>query len=289
MSNCLIFAYLLAATVPGVSGQQSMLSAGAELATKGASARSPLAFAIVSVKQDKTDQPLNIGDPSDGNGLTIRNMSLEQIVEFAFDIHDSELLEGLPGWAKTTKYDLQAKVDDSDLNSYHSFSKDQHAAMLQTILADRFKIVVHNTLKDTGVYSLVIAKSGLKMREAKPGQVRTDGVKQLDGTVNQGPLMLSRVPGQILGQELPVDVLAKGITPIVGRKIINNTGFKGVYDFRLEWDPNRGREDPEASPTETSGLSIFTALQEQLGLKLEGQKVSVPVLVIDHIEHPSEN
>ena len=88
-----------------------------------------------------------------------------------------------------------------------------------------------------------------------------------------------------------MELFAQSLSGLAGRPVIDKTGITGAYDFKLEWEPDHGppREEPGETATDTSGPSIFSALQEQLGLKLDSQKVAMPMIVIDHIEEPSEN
>jgi uncharacterized protein (TIGR03435 family) len=88
-----------------------------------------------------------------------------------------------------------------------------------------------------------------------------------------------------------MELFARSLSGLAGKPVVNNTGITGVYDFKLEWEPDHSppRGEPGEIPADTSGPSIFNALEEQLGLKLESQKVEMPILVIDHIEEPSEN
>ena len=251
----------------------------------------PLKFDVVSVKPDKSDHFAHIDDTGDGDGIAFRNMPLNWIILYAYDLRDLSLLLGSPDWVKSNKYDIQAKVGESDLLAFHKLTKDQRRLMLQDILADRFKMKVHGESKETSVYALVVAKNGPQLKKVEPDEKRVTGIENKDGTIVQGQLLYSRRPGQIIGQEVPMELLAKSLSGLAGRPVIDNTGITGVYDFKLEWQPDHSppRGEPGEIATDPSAPSIFSALQEQLGLKLESQKVAIPMIVIDHIEEPSEN
>lgn len=251
----------------------------------------PFRFDVVSVKPNKSDQFAHIEDTGDGDGITFRNMSLNVIILYAYALRDMSLPSGSPDWIRANRYDIQAKVGEADLPAFHKLTKDQRRLMLQDILADRFKMKVHEERKETPVYALMIAKNGPRLKKVEPGEKRITGLENKDGTIVQGQLLYSRGPGQIIGQEVPMELLAESLSGLAGRPVVDHTGIAGVYDFKLEWEPDRSppRAEPGEIATDTSGPSIFSALEEQLGLKLEPQKVAIPMIVIDHIEEPSEN
>lgn len=171
--------------------------------------------------------------------------------------------------------------------------------MLQALLAERFKLLAHRETKELPVYALVVAKNGPKFEEAKPGDRYPDGIKAPDGRPGAGMMFTNR--GQVTGQGLPIANLVRQLSLELGRTVVDTTGLTGTYDFTLKWTPDESqgrmfkraeggqqRTDPAPS-SESSGPSIFTALQEQLGLKLEAQKGPVEILVIDYVERPTAN
>jgi len=145
------------------------------------------------------------------------------------------------------------------------------------------------------VYALVVAKNGPKLREAKPGDTYAKGIQ--DEGRPAGAETLEFGPGQLTGQALPIALLVQQLMnqpELGGRLVLDRTGLTGTYDYRLQWTPERLRSNPSqgpdtALPPDSSGPSLFTALQEQLGLRLESTKGPVDTVVIDHIERPSEN
>ena len=155
------------------------------------------------------------------------------------------------------------------------------------------------------MYVLVIAKNGPKLQEAKPGDTYPKGLKNPDGGSPAGIFWLRRAGagGEAIGQAWPMAKLVRLLSEdILNRSVLDNTGLTGSYDFTLQWsiaDESQGPmfkgagDDQQGTggttPPESSGPSLFTAIQEQLGLKLESQKGPVQILVIDHVERPSEN
>jgi uncharacterized protein (TIGR03435 family) len=210
------------------------------------------------------------------------NMSLIGLIHWAFNMPETRILDA-PGWANSAMFNIEAKADSSVDPQMRGLSSDagrlQKERMLQALLADRFKLVTHTETRELPIYALVIAKGGPSL-----------GATQQNGTVvNSG-----RGRIEVQGSN-SVALLAEELSKIVGRVVVDKTGIDGRYDLTLKWTPDEvasfrlSESDEPSSAPGLSGPSIFTAIQEQLGLKLESQKGPVEVLVIDHLEMPSEN
>ena len=171
--------------------------------------------------------------------------------------------------------------------------------MMQMLLADRFKLKVHQETKELAIYALIVAKNGPKLHEAKPGDTYPNGLKGPDARSGAGMMFGGREG--LTAQGVPIANLVRHLSLQLGRTVIDKTGLAGKYDFTLKWTPDEIRSSmfkgPESGPpgpastafSDSSGPSLFTALEEQLGLKLESQKGPVEIVVIDHVERPSEN
>jgi uncharacterized protein (TIGR03435 family) len=247
---------------------------------------------VSSIKLNKAFGYLTISSPPDGDGITITKMSLQTMLMYAYSLQSKDYLVGAPDWAKSDQYDLQAKVADSDVAAYHKLNDAQRKLMLQALLNDSFKMQIHSEPREIESYALVVGKNGPRMKEVKPGDPNPDAPKKPDGTPVLGS-GVSASPDQMIGQEVPTSILARAITAPAGRPVVDKTGLTGIYDFTLKWTPEWRSAAPSAEGTpdapDPSGPSIFTAVEEQLGLRLEPQKQLVPVLVIDHAERPSPN
>ena len=252
-------------------------------------------FDVVSVKPNKSDNGrMRIMFNPDGYSAT--NVSLKQLIQMAYGIRQ-DLISGGPGWVESAGYDFDAKVAGPDVDALKKLSPEQRRSMLQPALADRFKLKVHTETKQLPVYELVVAKGGSKLKEASPGDTYANGIKGPDGTSRAG--MMRFGPGQLTAQAVPMTSLANMLSQQLQRTVLDKTGLTGKYDLELSWTPDQGSDPmfkgPEGSPQrgdgapDSSGPSIFTALQEQLGLKLQSAKGPVETLVIDHVEMPSEN
>lgn len=207
------------------------------------------------------------------------NTPLRTLMQVAYHLQDFQII-GAPSWVDTERYDIEGKTEDD-------LSTDQRAGpMLQTLIEDRFKAVTHGETRDLPVYFLTIAKSGSKLKESQclprgstnpvpPNPPRSAFCGFF--TTDFGRLESS--------QQMPN--LAEVLSGILKRRVFDRTGLTGYFDVKLKWTPDSGT--PDNNPTPDGGPSIFTAIEEQLGLKLESGKAPIDVLVIDHIEHASDN
>jgi uncharacterized protein (TIGR03435 family) len=235
---------------------------------------------------------------------TVTGVTTKLLIEQAYGVKDFQISGG-PSWISSDRYDVDAKVEDSVVVELEKLPPNQRGErqmlMVQSLLADRFKLKVSHTAKELPIYALVVAKNGTKLHEAKAGDTYPNGIKGPDGRPVGGTGMMRMGPGQLTGQGLPMASLAGLLSQQLGRTVMDQTGLKGNYDFTLQWTPDQrpvampvgpvgGSSGPDGVPSsDSSGASIFTALQEQLGLKLESTKGPVDIIVIDHIERPSEN
>jgi uncharacterized protein (TIGR03435 family) len=212
-----------------------------------------------------------VGMPPNGD-LIIRGMTLKDVIQFAFGLHPN-LIVGTSGWMEGERYDIVAKPEPGRLPS-----ADELKAMLRTLLADRFKLTSHRALKEASVYVIVVSKSGSKMKERSP--VDTEASTNL---TFQG----ARLPAKAVSMPM----LAEALTIVLDRPVIDGTGLRGKYDFDLAWMPEADQFDGRGSavPSDANAPDIFTAIQEQLGLRLDSRKVPVQSLIVDHAERPAGN
>jgi uncharacterized protein (TIGR03435 family) len=215
-------------------------------------------FEVASIKPNTSDSGRSSSKLTPGE-LFIENVSLQKCIALAYGI--SEDRGGAivaPDWVGETRYDIVAKIPPD-------IHPEQARIMFQNLLAERFKLKVHWEDRETQIYALLPAKNGPKLQV--PGSNEQRGVRES--------------PGRLLGMGVPVSALAdhlSGPKYQLGRQVVDRTGLQGNYDFTLDWSA-----DPD-------GVSLFTAVQEQLGLKLEAQKGSMKVLVVNSMEKtPTEN
>ena len=221
------------------------------------------------------------------------SQTLIGILKFAYNLNlgGNQQISGGPAWVGSAKFDITAKEDAETIAALQNLPKEQRAEpvrlMVQKLLAERFKLKVHHETKELPVYAMTVAKSGVKMTlTAAP--VATEGAAPARP---QGSGIRRMGPGQMQGINTTPELLANvlGSQPeIGGRMVLDKTGLTGKYDFMLKWTPDVGMGDAGAV-AEASGPSLFTALQEQLGLRLDATKGMVDTIVIDSVEMPSEN
>jgi uncharacterized protein (TIGR03435 family) len=249
------------------------------------------AFEVASIKPDKSGTP-RIMFHLTPDGLDVANTPLKLLIQQAYGVEESQVI-GFPNGLNSERYDIEAKVDGSDVAKLHDLDPHQRMRMLQPVLAERFQLKVHRETRELPVYELVLAKGGPKFHEAKPGDTYPNGIKGPDG--HGGPGLVWIQDGQLTCQAVGMNQLTRLLSQRLGHNVLDKTGLTGNYDLAMQWPPPEDRPGPMfnagggENAAESSGPSIFTVIQEQLGLKLESHKAPVEVLVIDHVEPPSAN
>jgi len=270
------------------------------LSTRSSTAGDKPSFEVASIKPNHSGSARSIFSfPPGSTRFTATNLTTKDFIQFAYYLQEYQLSKG-PNWIYSTRYDIDAKLPDATVGELQKLSQfqqmDQVRLMLQSLLADRFMLKVNRETKEVPVYILVVARDGPKLTETAP-------ISSDDANLNaQGPPRGPRVGitgrGQITGTGVPVSLFADILSRQLGRKVLDRTGIKGNYDFKLQWTPDESQPSsgaegnptvPAAPASDSSEPAIFTAIQEQLGLKLQSQKGPVEILVIDRIEQPSEN
>ena len=236
--------------------------------------------ASIHINNAESDSHHHIfNDPNESHFRTV-NLSVKDLIQFAYSLPATQILGG-PSWLGATMFDIDAKSDSSVDAQLHALpsaqARNQKQLMVQALLVDRFHLKTHQETRQLPVYALVVANSKNGPR-FKPSEISGT-------TIDTG-----RSRMHIAGSDDTLAILARELALSLGRVVLNHTGLTGRYDLTLRWTPDdgpppmlNGAPDPSPPP------DIFTAIQEQLGLKLESTKGPVPVLIIDHIEMPSEN
>jgi bla regulator protein blaR1 len=296
----LLAAGLLAVAAPILFGLQNAPPSHAT--PQGDTATDAHTFDVASIKPNKSGNNM-VRMMIKPEGLSATGGTLQMLIESAYEIQDFQIVGG-PKWISSDKYDIEAKLDGAQMDRLKSLSPDESRLeskrMLRALLANRFQLVLHRETKDLPGYALVMAKGGPKLHEATPGDTYPNGIKGPDGQPGTGLMIMGGNRGPVTGQGISIEHLARLLSQQLSRTVLNETGLTGNYDFTLQWAPDEragpmpgahegdGARPEDASP-DSSRPSIFTAVQEQLGLKLEARKVPVEMLVIDHVEPPSEN
>ena len=233
----------------------------------------PSAYEVVSIKPSKPGTQESSEILPDGFRRT--DTTLDALVRDAFHIVYDKLVVGLPSWTESEPYDIEAKVDADTADRWRKLTaaerrKDEQP-MLQAFLIDRCRLKFHFEKKEMAVYDLVIAKSGSKLKEAPQDEVETAGMAGGNGVT-------------LTAHALSIENFIPTLSGTDGRLVVDKTGLGDKrFDFTLHWSPNQRAVNADSGP------SLFTALEEQLGLKLVPSKEDVNVLVIDQMERPSPN
>ena len=225
-----------------------------------------LRFDVASIKpvRNRTGSSSNL-ILLDG-GIVARNTNIEVMIANAFELRSFQIL-GAPDWVKFERYDVEARTDGGERVNPGQRRMILHRAMVRSLLAERFQLKAHEEERETAVYELVVRKGGPKMKESADDERPASRWGR----------------GQYAAKHELMIALAANLSNWAGRPVIDKTGLSGNYDFELSWEMDG------ADPTASQGPSLSTAVQEQLGLKLEPAKRPMKVLVVDRIERPSEN
>ncbi len=248
-------------------------------------------YEVASIKPSKLT---NTRWSPSADGFNVSGATLKWLLSAAFRVIGDYSLSGGPTWLNSDRYDVEAKMDPDAAEALNKLSNEDRAVvqqhMIQALLAERFGLVFHRETRDMAVYMLVVGKSGSKLHEAKPGDTYPNGIKLSNGPGGAGVMMMRGGPGGtfiVTAQGVPLSSFIPQLSGNSGRPVLDKTGLTGIYDFTLTYALD---QNASASATsDSTGPSIFTAIQEQLGLKLEPGKGPVEVIVIDRAEKPSGN
>jgi uncharacterized protein (TIGR03435 family) len=249
-----------------------------------------LEFEVASVRLNTSgSDSMRFPVPSNGQ-FSVENIPLKVLISFAFGAQASDIL-GEPSWAATDRYDVTAKAASPD------HSRTDYAAMLKALLIDRFKLAVHNEQRDRSGFALVADKAGPKLVTANAPCVEPGAQRDPDsitcGTFFTGPASLDT-------RKMSTSQFAATLSMVLSAPVVDKTGLTGLYDIHLDFNPEgtnltgRGSRGLDATPNtdnpDSARPTIFTALQQQLGLRLETARLPATLLVIDRVERrPTAN
>jgi uncharacterized protein (TIGR03435 family) len=253
-------------------------------------------FEVASIKPSSPDARGMFISPGPGGGVRITNMTLKEMIVLGWRVQPFQVSGG-PSWLDSVHYDVVAKPEAKP-------KQDELAVMLQALLADRFQLVIRRETKELPLFALVLARKDGKLGSklvphegdctppdpSKPPPPPEPGKPPalFCGGMMMGPRGMNAIG-------VPIANLLPMLSRILATKVVDKTGLTGNFDVSAEWAQDESvslglpQGLPPAPPSDTTGPSIFTALQEQLGLKLESQKGPVEILVVDRAEKPSEN
>jgi len=242
-------------------------------------------FEVAIIRQNTNPNPRwNMNFTQDG--VHAVDVTLLWALHEAYGVADDDLMSGGPAWLDKARFDIEAKYD---VAKYPNLTREQRQSMLQQLLADRFKVVIHHEAREFPLYALVVAKDGPKFEETKQEDLRKSPVYGVICVIKGVRKGVIEMQGCTMTQ-FANNLGAYGRNDL-GRKAVDQTGLAGHYTIALHWAPTdtTNPSDAALSAPEPSGPSIFTAVKEQLGLELKPIKGPLDTIVIDHAEMPTEN
>jgi len=277
---------------PGAQSPVSATSAVSQSGTEQSSAAKSTAlsanpvFDVASIHPNNSDHTArtHIYSYADHGHFVAINATVMQLLQYAYILPESRILDA-PAWTKFAKYDIEGKSDPGFAEKLaalpYSEAKAQLLKMVQTLLTDRFHLAAHLESRELPVYDLVVSKGGAKFASVK------DEGTTIDSGTHSGSTTIT-----IKSSSHATADLAEMLARFTGRVVLDKTGLEGNYTISLKFaadDARSGLPNTETVSAPDAGPSVFTALKEQLGLELKSSKAAVDVLVIDHIDLPTEN
>jgi uncharacterized protein (TIGR03435 family) len=271
-------------------------------------------FEVATIKPSRPGDNASVAGFFGEDTFRARSYSMKGVIRFAYEtpIGMNDMLTGGPGWLDSERYEVNAKMDTATADQLKKLRPDERThtqnRMLQELLADRLKLTIHREPRELPVYFLTIAKTGLKLKEAKPGDTYEKAfpyAAKFADAAKAGEifLLVGMHPGHnvqtayAFGVSMPA--LAWELTVFSQRNVQDRTGLKGSYDFVLEFCRDQLSSgslavapDGQTLPSAVDPCGVpplLSAVQQQLGLKMEAGKGSVEIIVIDHVERPSGN
>jgi uncharacterized protein (TIGR03435 family) len=253
-------------------------------------AQSP-AFEVASIKRNDSGSSNASSRALPGGRVSMTNRTLRDIVREVYRLPMSQIAGG-PEWVDKDHWDIVAKAEGDP-------GFERIVVMMQGLLAERFKVVLHREPREQSIYALVFARADRKLGpQIRPSSVDCDALVKAAAarggmpprTENQRPLCGTSVTyGKMMTSATTMADLVRVLTGWAGRSIVDKTGLSGTFDIDLTWTPEPAATAGGPAPAPSEGASLFTAIQEQLGLKLDAQRGPVEMLVIGSAERPVED
>ena len=253
----------------------------------------PKTFAVASIRRNP--KPTYMRMEFTVNGLWAEGVTLRQLIQMAYGIFGYDRLVGEPPWVDSDYFDVKARIEELPDGSYADVSLDQREQMLQSLLADRFGLVVRRASVERPVYDLVTAKGGPRLETTLADDISHSAISGVKGLIEHS----NRGCVDVVGFSMDALALYLEGQRIVDRPVVNRTGLDGFYSFSLHWYPgnlpaqsNIGSDRPQDAlvpPDPPGGSTIFAEIRKQLGLKLRPSKGPVEILIFERASEPTAN
>ena len=223
------------------------------------------AFEVASIKANRSGTTIANAGRMSGDRFTASNATVIQLIRSAYGVQEFQIA-GQPGWTGIDRFDITANMPSGS-------KPGEWPAMLQSLLAERFRLRLHRELREADVYGLIVVKDRFTLTPVDPSRC----------TPPNGSCGFSATPTEIVARGQSMEQLATRLSRSIGQTVVDRTGLSGIFDFRLEW----AQDDQFREPGATASPAIFTALSEQLGLRLQSLRAPVELLVVDGVEQPT--
>ena len=289
-----------ACLIAALSASTPLAQAPSQAPAQAPDANAAFTYEAASVKPNKSAPQGSSIRRFPGGRLQATNMPLRALITFAYQLQPFQLVDD-PAWIRNDTFDIVAKMKGDPPPVPPGQGADPHMVAMRTLLADRFKLVVHRETRDVDIYALVLARPDGKLGPAlKPTtQDCAAMMAAARGGAPPGPppgpdspvvCGMRGFPGRLVSGSMPMSLLASNLSGQLQRIVVDRTGLSGGWDFEITYAPERPINPPpgvEFPPADPNAPSLFTAMQEQLGLKLQSTKGPVEVMVVDRIEQPT--
>jgi uncharacterized protein (TIGR03435 family) len=232
-------------------------------------------YDVSTIKPNNTGSG-NVSVNTNTDSFRATNVQLKPLLEMAYNVKQDQIF-GLPHWAEASHYDIVAKVVDANPDVLKNLTREERAAMVRHLLEVRLQMKTHTEIRTLPVLELIVGKDGNKMTPTPPEAANAKSSRQSVHTDDAVTTMVATHDR--------MEDIAGFLADQVHKPVVDKTGLTGLYDFELKWQ----RDEAQAPAGDVTLPTLYTALQEQLGLKLESGKAPVPVVVIDQIAEPTEN
>jgi uncharacterized protein (TIGR03435 family) len=259
------------------------IGAAAPSLAQSTSAAKPAEFEVASVKLHTSADQRTMMVAQPGGRFVAANIPLRLLIRTAFQLQYDQIVGG-PAWLVTDRFDIEARASGTP-----GAPTAELLTMLQSLLADRFKLTTHREMRELPIFVLERARRDGALGKGLRPTICPDIAEDLSKP--QPCANISNGLGSLTARGMPFDQLTAYVSPFLNRVVVDRTGLEGRYDLELTWtpEPRVQTASPDPPAIDPNAMSIFTALQEQLGLKLDSTKGKVEVLVIDTVAHPTPN